>query len=212
MRLTAKAKRIAHGRLNPKLLKEFDALLDKLSDSTEARAEARRELIAAVDAYRAHPQPEVAKTRQALSKLHSALNRAMDRATELPYQAHLLFSREFGPLGKLQATLRPAAAAAKRATLIANSKDLPNRQPDYGRTLLAYDVARILRDRLSIPPRLARDDLQKNDEAPRGGAAYARLLRKVFALAKISTVEDLWPDMHSGIQLLRDPRGDNPRK
>ena len=86
--------------------------------------------------------------------------------------------------------------------------------------MLFRSVAIVMQDTLGITPTSTRDTAE-NVDYTKGGAAFARLLRAVLALAGFdvksiprtqrgSGMKDLGPIIDAGLRLLRDPH--LPRK
>ena len=178
---------------------ELDKLLKELAGGdSEALRDSRRDLLAAIEAYHEHKSPDVFKTRRSLAQLLKGLRAAADTLDGLPFQARRRIATELGSLGPLRTILAKGLQAACAASTAANA--LPDRQPHYERAIFAYDVARVLNDRLMIPARLTRDDLQTNP-GKRHGSTYARLLRVSLRNAGVKEIDNLYLDMKAGLDI-----------
>ena len=104
------------------------------------------------------------------------------------------------PLGKLRNPVRRLAAAVEQA----NSTS--GRPPKLANVVLAYKVARTLKEVIGIEPALTR--VSETSTGNRGGAAFNRLLAMIFEVGNIHASDDLYPLMKAGIKLKKDPRGD----
>lgn len=103
------------------------------------------------------------------------------------------------PLGKLRAPVRRLAAAVEQA----NSPS--GRPPKLANVVLAYKVARILKEVIGIEPALTR--VSETSTGNRGGAAFNRLLAMVFEVGNIDAPDDLYPLMKASLKLDQNPRG-----
>lgn len=208
----------------------LDILLAKLAKNDDKLiAGAREKLRIAIEDYREYKPPDTKKTRASLDTLRKRLTGARAAlglplearmlttaraALGLPLEARKLFGHLFGPIGPLQAALDFGPIGARKAALDkavraaeqahALAMEVPDRQPHYNRALLAFDVARTLRDVLKKRPTMTRDDLQTRPGA-RGGAAYARLLREVLAMVGVVR-RDISREMKDGLDLLNELR------
>jgi hypothetical protein len=190
-----------------------DSVLRQLTKSDARRKAARADLDAAIAAYSelaGHLVQErrVSDTRKALVELDDAVKATRAVLRSLPLTARTLFlraSREINtPLARTLPPILDGAVVAVRHACGA-ARGLPDKSPDHTVAILAYDVARIMKDGLRIKPTMTRDDVLAT--GARGGAAYARLLRAVLAQAGYPAehVESLSAIMRKGIQLLRSP-------
>jgi len=104
------------------------------------------------------------------------------------------------PLGKLRGPVRRLAAAVEQA----NSTS--GRPPKLANVVLAYKVARILKEVIGIEPALTR--VSETTTGSQGGAAFSRLLAMVFEVGNIYAPDDLYPLMKASLKLDQNPRGD----
>lgn len=104
------------------------------------------------------------------------------------------------PLGKLRGPVRQVAAAIEQA------KSTSGSPPKLANVVLAYSVARILKEVIGIEPALTR--VSVTSTGSRGGAAFNRLLDMVFEVGNIYAPDDLYPLMKAGLKLYQNPRGD----
>jgi hypothetical protein len=105
------------------------------------------------------------------------------------------------PLGKLLDPVRQVTAAIREAS------SPSGRPPKPANVILAYNVARILKEVISIEPALTR--ISETSTGSQGGAAFNRLLAMVFEVGNIYAPDDLYPLMKKGLELYKNPRGDS---
>lgn len=120
------------------------------------------------------------ETRNELRGLIKALQVASDRLEFNQPLALQAFCNEWiQPIGAAKQQIDEICHAA--ATALAS---LENNQPDYGRRVFAYRIAKILQDTLGIKPTATHYD-PSIIKGVKGGAAYDRVLRRSLKLAKI---------------------------
>ncbi len=156
----------------------LDALAaeDLLPDSEHDQALAVSGLVVAIENYKRHLDPEVALQRKELEALTNTLEDALAQLANLSPQSLVLYCKAANaPRGKGTSALRELHIIAKLA--FDQALQLPNKVPYSSRDILAYQVAKVLRDALHIQPAATRDNIDFHAGA-RDGAAYARLLRK----------------------------------
>jgi len=180
--------------------------------SQEARKEALERLEAAIDSFRlGYPYVEnpegtyrvresVSEHRDALRRLSNALNDSIEALKTLPPATRATLSRRVKSIHKLiSRTERLAEVAADEHLKAVESKDhIDDDNPPY----LAFAVAGVLRDTLGVKITLSSDRATTN--APRNGAAYARLLRATLEAAGANTPDDLFPLINAGKRLLKE--------
>lgn len=163
-------------------------------------------LVSAIEDYLHHLDPAVTAQRRELNALANALSNAAEKLDALSPQALQLFCRAAdAPRGKASHAISEALHAAQIAA--AKAARLPDKTPDHFKTVLACEIARVLKDHLGITPTLTRDN-NHTRVGMRGGAAFARLLRKVLFIAGEEPPKDPHPIMKRALELLDNPRGD----
>ncbi|MFC3549564.1 hypothetical protein ACFOLC_00880 [Lysobacter cavernae] len=138
----------------------------------------------------------IAMKREALAELSESLRRSVEVLTHLPPDALSALCAKCGPIGRLARWANAAFDEYEKA------KMQPDHEDDHSRAYLAYEVARVLRDTLRMRPTMGSD--RRYAQSPRGGAAYARLLRGALEAAGANAPEDLIPIMKQGKGLLED--------
>ena len=173
------------------------------------------QLEAAIDDYRVYSKPlreeggrpkgfSVAQTRKELASLAKVLNEALAAYERLSPPAIALLSDQIAPSKRVRAAqLSDTATAAQHALLAA--KNLPDKQPDIHRRVLAMQVAVVIRDTLHVEPVTTRHT-HVQQYGTKGGAAYSRVLEQVLKLA-VGTSTDLEKMITAGLKLLKDPTG-----
>lgn len=179
---------------------------DMLPESEQGKTLAVRELTEAVDDYRRHLDPEVATQRKELKALANAISDALDKFENLsPQSLRLYCNAANAPKGAVTTPLCEALIAAQIA--LTDAITLPNKTPNSTLNVLAYQVARVMRDILGIQPASTRD-ITEFYVGSLGGGAYTRLLRQVIAIAGESPPKDLYPLVSRALDLIKNPRGD----
>lgn len=186
-------------------VENIERLLSDLGVPGDKQLNASAELMEAVDEFLRHLPHEIKLTRKELKDVVDALDATLQALQALSPNSLTLFCNEFdGPRGeatRLVDRLRNASECAYK-----KAREAPNRVPDGARGYLAFRVANILKG-LGLTPTITRD-IDDNITGARGGAAYARLLRCVLEVAGDPPPDDLRPLMETGLNILRDPRGD----
>jgi hypothetical protein len=192
------------------LAKEVFAALeaeDLLPISEQDRDLAVSALAEAIQDYLRHLDPEVAVTRKELSALAKKVESALEQLASLSPQSLTLFCDAAND-SRGTSTQRLREILIVTRTALTDAIELPNKQPNSPLTILAYEVARVMRDILRIRPTLTRDNTEFR-VGERGGAAYARLLRKILFVAGEEPADDPLPLLARGLALLENPRGDS---
>lgn len=193
----------------PSLSERVCAALDAeelLPTDEETQVIAVGELTNAIEGYLHQLDASVAEQRSELNALAKALGNASAQLDALsPQSLQLYCNAADAPKGKASLALSEALHAAQNAAT--NAAKLPNKSSDFPKTVLAYAVARVLRDHIHIKPTLTRDN-NHTRVGERGGGAFVRLLRKVLFVAGEEPANDLHPIMKQALELLDNPRGD----
>lgn len=143
----------------------------------------------------------VAEARRQLGALGKSLRRAETALEKMPIEALSSFRGAYGyPIGKLKTELARSAPAAEDALRALD--DVPDKERDHHKAVLAIQVAVIFRDILQIKPAATLDTHDVTGK--RGGAAYARVLRKTFEVAGVPLV-DIGTLIKAGLLGLSDP-------
>ena len=165
------------------------------------------ELTCAIEQYHQTLPQEISNTRRELEAHVSTLQKAHEQLLNMSPQALQIYCNASGtPKGQFTSTLQKALTRGQEVLSVA--LDMNNREHDYARNVWAYHVARIMRDIMEIFPAGTRDNAE-NITGTNGGAAYARLLRKVAIVGDIELSNDLYPLMKRALELLKNPHGNN---
>ena len=143
----------------------------------------------------------ISETRAELKTLHAALHQAMGCIEGMSPDAIAIFRNHYDPIVGLLERLRSSALAAAASVHEANRA--PNRTPDNALNVLAYGVARILRDALHV--RVSKT--LPTPESTGVKAAYARVLIATASLAGMQQI-DTKRLMREGLKLLDNPHGE----
>lgn len=139
----------------------------------------------------------LSEERARLTRIRDSLVKALDEAQSNPFNPFC---------NQISKDLERLVRGASRA--LQNENDIPNKVEDEDREYLAWQVALVFRDVLGIKAARTRDDPTKNQISYLSykAAAYAKVLRLTFGLARISGWEtkDLGRDIAKGLQLLND--------
>lgn len=179
-------------------------LLQSLCSDEKAVQEALRLIVQESEMLESEASMTMGETRNELRGLIKALQLASDRLEFNQPLALQAFCSEWNhPIGAARQQIAEICNAASTALA-----SLENNQPDYGRRVFAYRIAKILQDTLGITPTATHYD-PSIITGVKGGAAYDRVLRRSLRLAKIKPPEDLRDLMRAGLRLLDgDARGD----
>jgi hypothetical protein len=172
--------------------------------SVEIEQQAIAELSEAVRGYQHELPPEVSRLRGELQSLQGALEVVQKELEDLSPQAIKAFCSALNaPKGD---AIKDALDAAQTAST--HAAGMANKPANAARNILAYQVARVMRDILGVAPAATRDITDVSTGA-RSGAAYGRLLREVLIASGDSPPDDLYPLIVRGLRLLADPYGNN---
>lgn len=203
------------GRLEQRA-KEATALKNLLASipkvATSAIAPAVEALMDAADQYKAsrflvdpkgrRTTPALVEGRDSIAKLVKTLGAVQVALLNLPLDDQRELSNAYdAPLGKYTVALEQLCNAAITAQF--SLSQVPNKQPNHARNVLAYQVAVVFRDVLKKAPSSAKAK-QLKENNPRGGAAYDRVLRLTLQAAGVADY-DAGPLIAAGLRLLRDP-------
>ncbi|PIQ13859.1 MAG: hypothetical protein CO125_04120 [Hydrogenophilales bacterium CG_4_9_14_3_um_filter_59_35] len=181
-------------------------LLGELTSDSTKRERALAELEVIIDEYRHALPHEVSQTREELNGVLKSLEKSAHNLDKLsPRTVAILCEALDGPRGQVTFALQQAIDATKKAIALAH--ELPHRRSNSHLTVLACQVAQVMRDILEIKASRTRDDPALIDGS-RGGGTYARLLRKVIECAGDTPPDDLYPLISKGLELMADPHGD----
>lgn len=180
--------------------KALVALIEALTSDEVLRSAAKRHLDLAIREFmatRIDPTKmsgrSVAALRLELTALSDALHR-LKESSRLSGEAQAMLIRAGVHPNMIWRFIDNVGTAPESA--LRSARALKNRQGDGHKTVLAIETARTLRDVLGIQPKKTRDFSTSN---PRGGAAYARLLRATFRAAGINPPEDIGVYVDAGI-------------
>lgn len=180
-------------------------LLGELVTDPIKREQALAELEVIIDEYRHVLPHEVSQTRDELKGLLKSLEKSADNLDKLsPGTVAILCKALGGPRGRVTFALQQAIDAVKAAINIAAK--LPHRRSNSHLTVLACEVAQVMRDILEIKASRTRDNSDLIDGS-QGGAGYARLLRQVIECTGDTPPYDLYPIISKGLALMADPYG-----
>lgn len=181
-------------------------ILEGLTIDTERSNYALAKLETAITEFKFLSTPEVSQTRNELNDLNRALVKSAQILESLsPNSINLLCDAIGGPKGAMTEIINNLIQTVDNSIIQANR--IPNRKPNIRLTILAYNVAVIMRDDLGIKPTRTRDD-ENIITGVRGGAAYASILRAVIKCADEVPADDLFPLITKALDLMDDPHGE----
>ena len=178
-------------------------LLQSLCQDENAVQEALLQIVRESEMLESEVSMTMGESRNEIRRLIASLEKAsacLEFNHPLALQA---FCNEWGQsIGAAKQLIAEICNAASTALA-----SLENNQPDYGRRVFAYQVAKTLQNTLKIRPVVSQchPDIINGK---RGGAAYERVLRESLKLAGIKPPNDLRDLMQEGVRLLdTDARG-----
>lgn len=198
----------SHSSIDDEILSALEA--ENMTHKSKADVpRAVSELKAAIENYHRPLAPAVSLQRRELRELERSLEKTVSLVNNLSPQtlnAYCNSSWQITSLGEIGIPLRKALEVVQHAIKLAN--ELENKPADTARNFLAYEVAKIMDKRLIFNPAATRDITEHGVVGNRGGAAYARLLRRVLTIAGDTPPDDLYPLIDRGLDILKNPRGD----
>jgi len=132
-----------------------------------------------------------------LTRLQASLGSVANSLSALSIESQLRLFDGPGQGAAMSKYIEDEATRIERTLDAVHSKFFPDAEDP--RFVLAFDVARAMRDILKIEPAVTRDD--GNITGEHGGAAYARLLRATMDVAGIA-LTDILPLLQGGLHLL----------
>lgn len=178
------------------------AVVDDAVDAILRVADDYRASTYLVDSGGQRSVPSLKTERQSIGKLLKNIEAVRHDIANLPLSAFSALAFGYkAPVGRLKIEIDRIWAAALAAQLSLNER--PNKQPDYARIFLAFQVAVVFRDILKQKPSSASDkSIYVNMK--RGGAAYARVLRATLEICGVAKY-DPGPLIASSLSLLKAP-------
>jgi hypothetical protein len=118
-------------------------------------------------------------------------------------------------IGEISIPLDQALKATKKATQVIErsleiAKEKQNKVSNIPRNVFALNIALVMRDTIRKKPTFGRDSTAAK-VGSRGGAAYARLLRRMLSIAGDIPPDDLNPLLKFAKDNIGNPRGDNKK-